>query len=243
MKRESLEERIANQLRPPETPGFFDELWQRAEADARRRAKLWRFAAIALAAIAFTAASAAAVIAARSTSDVRAGAAKTVDRTLVCGMKTDLGNGLRVFARIDEPGAPADLAATTAGGLQLGGIGVFAVASRHWWVQLPNGKRVLLKAGYGFDDTVCQPASRIALAASGLPRLGLFSHATTDNLSLFCPEASAPMFVRMRVTVKDGVPISAQMAIRAGVHRHPLAYVDWAPGRFTAYGSSGCLQE
>jgi hypothetical protein len=244
VKAESIEERIANHLRPPERPDFFDELWERAEADARRSAKRWRAAAIALAALAVAAVSAAAVVAARSGGGDGATGLKTVDRTIVCGQRTDLGSGLRVFASIDQPKAPAGVGVTPASGVRLSGIGVFAVASRQWYDVQPNGKIGSMKGGYGFDDTVCQRTSRIPLAASGLPRLGVFSRATWPNrLSFFCPNASAPMLVRMRVTVINGIPKAAQLAVRVGAHTRPVAFIDWTPKRFTAYGSNGCLRD
>jgi hypothetical protein len=155
VKTESIEERIANHLRPPERPDFFDELWERAEADARRSAKRWRAASIALAALALAAVSAAAVVAARTNAGAGATGLKTVDRTLVCGVSTDLGTGLRVVAMLDEPKVPAYVGVTPAGGVRLSGIGVFAVASRQWSEVLPNGKIGPMKGGYGFDDTVC----------------------------------------------------------------------------------------
>jgi hypothetical protein len=243
LKTESIEQRIADHLRAPERPDFFDELWERAEADARRSAKRWRAAAIALAALAVAAVSAAAVVAARTDAGAGATGLKIVDRTLVCGLKTDLGSGLRVFARLDEPKVPAGVGVTPAGGVRLSGIGVFAVASRQWPEVLPNGKIGQMKGGYGFDATVCQPTGPIPLAASGLPRVGVFTHATTDFVRLFCPYASAPMFVRMRVTVRDGVPKAAQLAVRVGAHRRPVAFIDWTTKRFTAYGSNGCLRD
>jgi hypothetical protein len=239
-------ETIADRFVDPEPDDFLEQLWERAEADALRRAKRWRAVAVALAIVAVAAVGAAAVLAARDGSGAATGT-KTVDRTLACGLKTDLGTGLTVGARVNEPknyGIPEPGSLSVApGGVHLSGIGVFAVASRLWYDWLPNGTHVNIKDGYAFDDTVCQRTAPIPLSPSGLPRLGAFSYAGNADLGLYCPYASAPMFVRMRVTVKNNVPKAAELAVRVGRKRRPVAYIDWTPTRFTAYGSNGCLQQ
>ena len=240
-------ETIADRLVDSEPDDFLEQLWRRAEADALRRAKRWRATAVALAVFAAAAIGAAAVLAARSGFEGAAGGTKTVDRTLACGLKTDLGTGLWIGAGVEEPpdeGSPQpSWLNARPGDIRLTGTGSFAAVSRLLYDWLPNGTHVPVKNGYAFDDTVCQRAARMPLAPSGLPSLGVFSHAGNAYLSLYCPYATAPMFVRMRVTVKNGVPKAAQLAVRVGRKSRPVAFIDWTPTRFTAYGSSGCLQQ
>ena len=47
----------------------------------------------------------------------------------------------------------------------------------------------------------------------------------------------------MRVTLaKNGLPVSAKLAIRSGKKLRPVAYVDWTPTRVRAWLAPGCQQ-
>lgn len=246
MKAESIEERVANHLRPPERLEFFDELWERAEADARHRAKRWRATAVALGAVAIAAISAAAVLAARSDSGASAGSSRIIDRTIECATQD---NGIVVGANVREPGVrppqPGQVSVGPAGSdVQSLPMHRYAGASKLLLVTSPNGSNVWIHTGYVFDDTVCKRTARIPLGRAGLPSLGSFSHAGNGTFSLYCPVvAGASFFIRLRVNLRGGSPTSSLLAVRVGRQRRAVSFVDWTPTRFKAFGSNGCLQQ
>jgi hypothetical protein len=246
VKSESIEERIANHLRPAERPDFFDELWERTEADASRRAKRWRTASVALAVVALAAITSTAVVAARRASTT-VGGPRVVDRTVECGAKIGGVPGLNLFARVNEPplrAVPQPGLVGVDAGNTASPQALFAGAGRLLWVWSPTAhKYSYIKSGYEFDRTMCRPTSRLALVSSRLPALGTFSNAGHADLNATCPTASGSVVtVRMRVRLaRPGAPTSAKVAVAVGRHRHPVAFVDWTPTRFKAFLADGCF--
>ena len=215
MKVESIEERIANHLRPPERPDFFDEMWRRAESADRAAARRWRRIAIVLAGAVFAAAVAVGVLAAP-----RGGT--TIDLTVRCAVQ-DRG-GLPDFEVSAVPNS------TSPNGKPLsGGFGVST-----------GQLSLLLNVSYGFkgyrlDDQNCHRAPRIPLSAVGLPaspqvvRLGQHT-----SFSLDCSVGRLVFRARM-VEDAQGRVSSAELAVRAKTTGVPIAYVKWSPSRVTGY--------
>jgi hypothetical protein len=216
VKSESLEERIANHLRPPEQPHFLEELWERAERAAARSARRWRLTAIATTAVALTAVSAAAIYA----FDGAWFTARIVDKTITCSVPDQggvnlvrVGAGPRGNAQYPVPAALAVSAGYSGNPL--------------WYVLLSEARK-----GYTLDHSLCKPRSRVPLAADGLPAL-------TAQRGILRECWIAPQMA-LRLHVKfgsKGKPVAAQLAIRSGKRLRPVAYVSWTPKRVRAFVS------
>lgn len=224
---------------PPEPPGFFDALWQAAEARERVAARRWRGISVVLAVATIAAGSAAGVLAVSRSS----GGTTTVDRTISCPVITQLDSGSIGFsAQVKEPPVSYNGGTVTQPGEIGAGSGnqiTYAGASSEMFA---NGKTI--KAGYFFNTTPCKSAPAIPLSRSGLPSLGVFSRAGNTELFESCSvAANSSVTVRLRVVLSGpDAPIAAQLAIRAGKRQRPLAFINWTPTRFTALASAACQQ-
>lgn len=88
----------------------------------------------------------------------------------------------------------------------------------------------------------CRPAPRIPLAASGVPREGVYrsySGGLGEGNGARCPSA-ATVTIRLRATILKGVAVAAQLAVRSGKKERPIAFVDWTPKKVTTYLTDDC---
>ena len=235
--RETLE-RIAA---PPPSPGFHDDLSDRIQASQRTSARRWRTVALVTTVAAIAAASAAGVLAVGSAS----GGTTTFDRTLSCQVITQLDSADVYFSAsvkgppvIDNGGAfpqPGYVEASAEHTL-------IATATTLKKIFVSPGNTV--NSGYFFNNAVCKTAPAIPLSRSALPSLGVFSHAGyTGRVESCLVAANSLATVRMRVVLSaSGAPVAAQLAVRAGKHQRPLAFIDWTPTRFTMFASAACQQ-
>lgn len=234
--RETLERIVA----PPRSPGFHDGLSDRIQASQRARLRRWRAAALVATAAAIAAASAAGVLAVS-----RASGNTTIDRTISCRVITQLDSGsLDLAAQVKGPPVSDNGGTFTQPGSILIAAEqmVYAAISTSKEIVVLPGKTI--KTGYFFNNTVCTRATAIQLSRSGLPSLGVFSHAGNTQLSESCLVAANSLAtVRLRVVLSaSGAPVAAQLAVRAGKRQRPLAFIGWTPTRFTAFASAACVQ-
>ena len=209
---------------PPESPGFFDRLWQRAEQADRRAARRWRWTAIGVAAVALTAAGVGAVAATRGTTSV-------VDTTVSCSLQ-------------DQGGVPGFTIGATPNTRYPSGTPIpagFGVSTG------ANPSTLLLGVdrrfkGYRLDEQDCHRAPKIRLDANGLPKTPtVYRGGQYRSFALECTVGRLVFRARLR-TGPDGLVSSAQLAVRATKREKPIAYVDWTPTKVVAYAvpPSGC---
>ena len=219
---------------PPERRDFFDSLWVRADADARRAARRWRTAAVALAAVALAAVTSATVLAWGS------GGSTVVDRTFSCPVPDAGGvNVLQLVARLSgSPGYRLNgntlpLPAT----VELDqGRTMFISQGKPYIVQtIYAGASPSLRDGYTFATSICGPAKPIPLSSAGLPAPWVYRGAHGGDITRACWLAS-------RITVRLWAkldskhrPLSAVLALRSGVKQHPVALVRWTPTLMRAW--------
>lgn len=168
-----------------------------------------------------------------------------VDRTISCPVITQLDSG-SIGLGAGVKGPPVSDNGGTVPNPGYVGVGqeelAYAATSTLKSIFVSPGRTV--KSGYFFNTTACKSAPAIPLARSALPSLGVFSHAGNTQLAESCLVAANSLAtVRMRVTLSAfGVPVAAQVAVRAGKRQRPLAFIDWTPTRFTAFASAACVQ-
>lgn len=226
---------------PPARAGFHEEMWEKIEKRERASARRWRIAAISAATVAAAATSAAGVLA------VTGGGATVVDRTLAC---TVAPNGqVALFAhvkgptiRVHEAGNPAGRRVPHPALIELDtGRAVILNGGIYQVVQTTlagvySSASLTAKAGYTLGGSGCLAAKTIPLAPSGLRSAG------ASGIYRECLVAQ-PATVRMRATLgKNGLPVSAKLAMRGGKKHQPVAYVEWTPKKVRAWLAPGCQQ-
>jgi hypothetical protein len=223
-----MPERLDQLVAPPAGRDFHAELWERI--DARERASRRRrraFAAVVVVAALVTMSAAGVFAYGEQT--------KPLDRTLSCPVPEQGGvNVLYLTAHVKAPpvayGAkpvPRPAIALVEGGDQPG-------------TQLQYVGVTSVRAGYLFDQSVCQTAPPIPLARAGLHAVGTYTGSKGDGIDRECWLATTAS-IRMQVTFgRSGAPVAAQIAVRSGAKQHPVAYIDWTPTRITAYVSPSC---
>ncbi len=224
-----LQERLVRLEAPPVRPGFREELWERIEERERSATRRWRASAIVAVAVAVAAASAAGVLA----FGVASGATSPVDETVSCPIEIVGGVNKLVLGAI-----PRHKPIRVNGKLEPRPGGFWAQSGlTNTPVQLAflTG----LKDGVTLDHLVCTPAQRIPLARAGLPLLNVLNAFHGGTVSQECWVAPR-ITLRLHVIFgKTGAPIAAQMAIRSGAKRRPVAFFDWTLARIRAYVSQG----
>jgi len=215
---------------PPERPGFFDELWEEAQARERAAARRWRRISLMLALVAAAAISSAGVIAGTTSSNA-------VDITASC--VPDLQGGLPAFIVHAAPGAKpkpgADVNAKPPPG--------FDIVSSVW---LETGAQMKLFgfssmfSGYQLNRLRCATSkAHVTLTAGKLPRAGVFTYPSYVELRKRCV-GFGPFLFRVHIANNgEGTPQKAQLAV-ATKRGKPLVFVDWTPARVVTYSSTAC---
>ena len=96
------------------------------------------------------------------------------------------------------------------------------------------------------DRAVCKTSKRqVPLAPAGLPANPVVTPTfagSWGNICVIADRASANhTLVRVRVTVKNGVPVRGELAVRDEETNKPVAYVVWTPTRLASYSLATCI--
>jgi hypothetical protein len=224
---------------PDESPTFFTDLWDEAQARERAAAKRWRRTSIVLAFVAALAISAAAVLGASAPK--RAAAGVTELRAACSAQET---GGLPAFSIGAKPSGKPDpslinvkpppgfhvdpsLWIATGSASSFGGGNVFTLSTYY--------------SGYQLDHHVCSRTTLpIALTRKGLPAAGV--HLTDPNTELVrrCLGTARFAFRIRIVTGKAGVPTSAQLAVARAKTGKLLTYYEWSPTRLDGWSVAAC---
>jgi hypothetical protein len=221
---------------PPESPTFFDDLWEAAQARERAAARRWRRVSVALALVAAAAISSAAVLAAAPNS-----ASTTVDVRGVCAAEEQGGiPAFIVGAFISGPRRPGPPAKKPPPG--------FHVDPTVWITTtqglLPNTAPVFslnsVFSGYQLDRRACPPTSlKIDLTHEGL---GNPVHLDAKNLQLV-RRCLGPAHFAFRVHItndRSGIPIRVQLAVVNARTARRIAYLTWSPSRIDGWSADSC---
>lgn len=224
---------------PDESPTFFLELWEEAQARERASARRWRRTSVVLALVAAIAISAAAVLGASAPHDAAAG----VTELRAACVAQDTG-GLPVFSIGAKPSGKPDpslinvkpppgyhidpsLWIATGAGSSFGGGNLFSLNT--------------YLSGYQLDKHVCATTRLpIPLTRKGLPAAGV--HLTDQNTELVRRCLGTARFAfRIRITTgKAGVATSAKLAVVRARTGKPLAYFEWSPTRVDGWSAAAC---
>jgi len=175
------------------------------------------------------------MLAAAIVSDVFAGGVGVIDRTISCPVPVVGGvNKLNFYARTN--GAPTHVGGKTEP--NPGALGVVVGQSYGaLGVQLVGISSA--KAGYIVNHSECVSAAAIQLGRAGLPSLGVFT-AKGAGTTRECWIGSVAT-IRLHVTFgASGTPVAAELAVRSGQRRRPVAFVEWTPKRVSAFASASC---
>lgn len=180
-----------------------------------------------VAAAAAVAATATAYTARASADRARAGA-QVVDKTYSC----------RVWRQ--HPfffGMQVRLPATASGGAQPGLASVTTANDHAYQVVFKDVKNSLK-----VDKPVCRPSSRrVALKQAGLALFQTVTPHFVGHISGNCPTRVNRVLVHFRVTMTNGIPERALLAVRKGDARgRPLAFFKWRPDKITGYLAKSC---
>jgi hypothetical protein len=222
---------------PEQSPRFFADLWEAAQARERAAARRWRRVSLVLALVAAAAVSSAAVLAAspRSTS-------ATVDVRGVCAAQEQGGIPAFIVGAIvsgpRKPGKPSTVKPppgfhvdptawiTTTPGFVPDTAPVFSFSTQ--------------ASGYQLDRRSCPPTSAsIPLAREGL---GNPVHLDAKSLRLVVRCLGPARFAfRARITNdRYGVPIRAQIAAANARTGKQLVYIAWSPTRVDGWSAASC---
>jgi hypothetical protein len=224
---------------PEESPTFFSELWEEAQARERAAARRWRRTSVVLAFVAALAISAAAVLGASAPHRAAAG---VTELRAVCSAQ-DTG-GLAAFSIGAKPSGKPDpslinvkpppgyhidpsIWIATGSASSFGGGNVFSLNT--------------YLSGYQLDRHVCSTTTLpIALTRKGLPAAGV--QLTNENTELVRRCLGTGRFAfRIRITTsKAGVPASAKLAVVRARTGKPLAYYEWSPTRVDGWSVAAC---
>lgn len=221
---------------PPPAADFRERLWERAEEWQRRRARVWRVAALAAAAVAAASISAAGVFALNS--GVVAASPSLFDQSISC--QVPLRGGIPVVDLSTEPtgwyyvnGQKKPRVAT-----MMLGTSSFGANQTANYMMFQSGPHVF----GALKDAPCSKTPPVPLVSTGLPRYGTV-HAPSDgvanavNLSCFTGNTIA---IHQHLKIVRSRVVAARVAVRSGKKLRPLLYVDWTPTTITVYASGDC---
>jgi hypothetical protein len=214
---------------PPERAEFFEELWEKAEANERCAARRWRRTSLVFAVL---------VVAATTTAGVlafgRATGATVIDRTIQC-QTPNISHALYVGASVRRalprtvPGAtfPANA----------GGVGVEDISGI-----VLAGAGSLGKGGYTLDlNPPCRSARPLSFSQAGLPGPTTWQGTGGESSAWHCT-LGAFATIRLRVTLdKARQPVAAALELATGAKARPAAYIDWTPTLVRAWVAPSCL--
>jgi hypothetical protein len=134
-------------------------------------------------------------------------------------------------------GAQVRLPPGSSGGAQPG-LASVTTANDHAYQVVFKDEKNSLKV----DKPLCRPSSRrVALKPAGL---ALFQTVTTHfvgHMSGKCPTRVKRVLVHFRVTMTNGTPERALLAVRkADAKARPLAFFKWSPTKITGYLANSC---
>jgi hypothetical protein len=219
---------------PPESSGFFDELWERAQAREQAATRRWRRISLALAVVALAAIASAAVLAAAPSA-----ATNVIDVRGVC--PSGIQGGLPVFTVHAEPGDRPEPGASP---IPHPPPGFFVQYSVYLTTVGLEGRFFGLSSlfsGYQLDRRGC-PATRarIDLSHKGMANEGTFVHGDYTSFHQRCVDVARFAF-RVRITTNtDGVPTKAELAVVRAKTGTPLVYVLWTPEKVTGWSTPRC---
>lgn len=221
---------------PPPAPDFRERLWERAEEWQRRRARLWRVAALAATAVAVASISAAGVFAVSKT--VTTAGPSSFDQTIRC--QVPLRGGIPVIDLSTEP-----TGWYSANGVLKPRVATLLLATSSFganhsvsYLSFQSGPHVF----GALKDAPCSKAPAIPLAGAGLSRYDTVEApsdgvANAVNLSCF---TGATIVAHQHLHIVKSRVVAGQVAVRTGKKLRPLLYVDWTPKKITVYASEDC---
>ena len=221
---------------PDQSPTFFADLWEAAQARERASVRRWRRISLVLALVAAAAVSSAAVLAAAPASTTT-----NVDLRGVCAAQVQGGIPVCIVGGIvsghrepgpshanPPPGFHVDptLWITTTPGLVPNTAPVFSLTSQY--------------AGYQLDRRVCPATSQtIDFSRQGLPDA---VHLDQKNLQLV-RRCLGPVRFAFRVRIyndRNGIPIRAQVAVANARTGKRIVYMNWTPTRIDGWSAASC---
>jgi hypothetical protein len=218
---------------PPARRGFHSDLRRAAQAADRGAQRRHRIAAAVATAAALVVASAASVSAFRDAPETQ-----PVDATFTCAVPDTGGvNRVDLIARVRGPG-------TNYGGVVLPNPAEAAFGAADIG---PNMTELVVaretRNGFATGDALCRrTTATIPLVRGALPPLGVVRGTHGGTIQRECWLAST-VTVRVHVVFgRGGKPSAAQLALRSGRKRRPVAFIDWTPTRAAAFASASCNQ-
>ena len=235
---DKLAREAAERLLAPESPAFFDDLWEHVERDTRARARRRRRLGIAVVAAAAAVVAAAGVYAAPAIFPSGRGGVAVVDRTYSCRVQ-DRGAvpAFDLEASVALPPAPSQKLPRRAF-LQLTTV----VKKLDKQFNLPTIDFPDPKSGLRVDRSVCRPSARhVPLRPAGL---AAGETVTPDFVGSFlerCVTARRAL-VHLHLVQSGGVPTRALLAVRNDdAKNRPIAFVKWSPSKITPYFAASCV--
>jgi hypothetical protein len=224
---------LAGLAAPPPRPGFHDALWDRAVAAERASARRWRRTSIALAAVTIAAIAAASAFAAGLGTDARA---SVIDRTLSCATSLQAQRPVMwVQANVKTKRNP------------VASLDVITLPATTWVVTGQKQQMSIgaAKDGFGIDDGSCTASKqRVPLVPSGLPASTTVTSTFLGSFWETCRTAdhnrADRTLLHVHVTLKNGIPATAQLAIRNEATGKPVGYVEWTPKRVASWFGPAC---
>jgi hypothetical protein len=219
---------------PDESPSFFADLWEAAQARERAAVRRWRRVSLVLALLAAAAISSAAVLAASPA------AANVVDVRGVCAAQ--IVGGIPVFSVTAVPsGRPPKKLVNVKPPPGFHVDPSLFLTTGHEFDAPPLFSLSTYFSGYQLDRRTCTPTrSAIALTHSALPADGVSATDKNSRIHFRCLGAGTFAFRLRIVNDKSGVPASAQVAVVRAKTGKPIVYVEWSPTRVDGWAAPSC---
>jgi hypothetical protein len=229
MNDDILARELSDRFLPPEEPEFFDAFWSQTAQRERLRARRWRRVSLVAAALALTAVSAAAVVAAPF------GSSDTIDQRVSCALRTQGG---RTVVNL----AVAPTRKPHAGYKQSSSAQVMLVTGASWFA----GTKLLLldnaAKGYIVNRNLCKNGPNLTLAPNGLPKQSVLPEGAFAGYQYRCV-GTGRVDIRVKfATGSKGEPTHAQIAVASARTHKPLLYAEWSPAQVTTYARNDCDQ-
>lgn len=220
---------------PQPDDAFRDGLLWRVRANERMLLRRWRRATIVLAVVAAASLSGAGVLAAKTVFSGESTVTRVLDRTYSCvarpqGRVPLVGIGTSVSLPPTQ-GTEREAAFTMA-----------SVTDTSPGDNDPAYLEFTAKAdSFKVDPTGCKASkARVPFTSKGLVSNGVLTPSFVGGFRAFCKVSTGRVDVHLRLTLADGAPVKALIAVRAQKGGKPVAYLDWAPKRQATFLSSRC---
>lgn len=98
------------------------------------------------------------------------------------------------------------------------------------------------RRGFRVDPSGCRRSTRVVpLSARGIPSNGVLTSDFVGGFDADCKATTGRVDVRVRLTLSDGKPSKALVAVRnQGLRRTPLAFISWTGKREATFLSARC---